>query len=108
MLWIKRASVLAAVAAVSLMAGENVETFAGTVVDVQCGANCATYCPLVKGIRYTLQSGDEAFVLSDQKMAAPFSGKKVVVRGTLTVSNRLKVISIVPVSPSTPYAATAR
>ncbi len=84
------------------MAAESVRTFTGTVVDNKCGANCATYCPLVKGIRYTLQSGHEAFVLSDQKQAALYSGKKVTVRGTLTVSNRLKVLSIVP------SAATAR
>jgi len=48
----------------------------------------------VKGIRYTLQTGDEAFVLSDQKAAAHFSGKKVTVTGTVTPSNRLKVVSI--------------
>jgi hypothetical protein len=90
----KRGLLLLVMAALSLTAGEAVKTFTGTVVDNQCGANCATYCPLVKGIRYTLQAGDEAFVLSDQKAAAHFSGKKVTVTGTVTPSNRLKVVSI--------------
>ena len=90
----KRASILAFLAAVSLMATDGIRTFTGTVIDVRCGAHCATYCPLVKGIRYTLQAGDDAFVLSDQKAAARYAGKRVVVQGTLTPTNRLKVISI--------------
>jgi len=76
------------------MATEAVRTFTGTVMDNQCGAHCATYCPLVKGIRYTPQAGDDACVLSDQKTAARYAGQKVTVRGTLTPTNRLKVISI--------------
>jgi hypothetical protein len=45
---------------------------------------------------YTLQSGDVAWVLSDQKTLASFVGRKVTVTGKLGVDNKLKVVSIVP------------
>jgi hypothetical protein len=97
---VRRTAILLALAAASLTAGENPRTFTGTVVDDDCGAHCATFCPLVKGIRYTLQAGDEAYVLSDQKTAAHYAGKQVVVKGTLTITNRLQVSSI-SLSPAT-------
>jgi hypothetical protein len=43
-----------------------------------------------------LQAGDEAWVLSDQKAAAKFSGRKVVVTGSVGTDNKFKVLSIVP------------
>jgi hypothetical protein len=60
------------------------------------GPNCATQCPVTKGPKYTLQAGDEAWVLTDQKSPARFNGKKVTVTGTVESGNKLKVISIVP------------
>jgi hypothetical protein len=78
-------------------AGTAVKTFTGVIYDNRCvGPNCATQCPVVKGPKYTLQSGDEAFVLTDQKTPAPYVGRKVVVTGTVEGNNRLKVTSIKP------------
>jgi hypothetical protein len=69
--------------------------FTGIVHDNQCvGPNCATQCPIVKGPKYTLQSGEGAWILSDQTTPARYVGKKVIVRGTVEPENRLKIISI--------------
>jgi hypothetical protein len=85
-------------AAVGLCLGENApRTFIGVVHDNRCkGPNCATQCPITKGPTYTLQSGDEAWVLSDQKTPAQYVGKKVAVTGTIGADNKLKVSSIAP------------
>ena len=45
------------------------------------GPECATLCPISKDPVYTLQTGDEAWVLSDAKKSAPYTGKKVTVTG---------------------------
>lgn len=83
--------------ALSLSAAPTVKTFTGVIHDNRCvGPDCATKCPVHKGPTFTLQTVDEAFVLSDQKLPTPFNGKKVVVTGTLAANNRLKVISISP------------
>jgi hypothetical protein len=72
-------------------------TFTGVIHDNQCvGPNCATQCPITKVPKYTLQSGDEAWVLSDQKTPARYVGRKVIVTGTVKAGNRLKVASIAP------------
>src|SRR5271157_4850531 len=72
-------------------------TFTGVIHDNRCvGPNCAAQCPVTKGPKYTLQSGDAAWVLSDQKTPAQYVGKKVVVTGTVGANNRLKVTSIGP------------
>ena len=73
------------------------KTFIGVVHDNRCvGPNCATQCPVTKGPTYTLQSGEEGWVLSDQKTPARYVGRKVVVTGTVDADNKLKVISIAP------------
>ena len=72
------------------------KTFTGVIHDNRCvGANCATQCPVTKSPKYTLQAGNEAWVLSDQKLPARFVGKKVIVKGTVGADNTLKVTSIV-------------
>jgi hypothetical protein len=83
---------------VVLCLGEKAQkTFTGTIHDNKCvGPNCATQCPVTKGPTYTLQSGEDAWVLSDQKTPAQYVGKKVVVTGTIEANNKLKVTSIVP------------
>jgi hypothetical protein len=84
-------------AAASLCLAGSPKTFTGVIHDNRCvGPNCATQCPVTKGPKYTLQSGEEAWVLSDQKTPARFTGKKVVVTGTIESDNKLKVISIAP------------
>jgi hypothetical protein len=76
--------------------GDAPKTLTGVIHDNRCvGANCATLCPVTKGPKYTLQSGDDAWVLSDQKLPAGFAGKKVIVKGTVGADNTLKVTSIV-------------
>jgi hypothetical protein len=71
--------------------------FTGIVHDNRCvGPNCATQCPVTRHPVYTLQSGDTAWVLADQKTAAQFVGRKVVVTGTVEADNKLKVLSIAP------------
>jgi len=81
----------------SLLAAPAVRTFTGTIHDNRCvGPDCATKCPVHKGPTYTLQTSEEAFVLSDQKSPAPFNGKKVVITGTVGQNNRLKIVSIAP------------
>jgi hypothetical protein len=92
----KRCTLL--LAAIGLcMGGTTPEKFTGVVHDNRCvGPNCATQCPVKKGPVYTLQSGDEAWVLSDQKTLAPFVGRKVTITGKAGAGNKLKVVSIVP------------
>jgi hypothetical protein len=77
--------------------GNAPKTFTGVIHDNRCvGPNCATQCPIDKNPVYTLQSGENSWVLSDQKTPACYAGKKVVVRGTLDADNKLKVTSIAP------------
>jgi hypothetical protein len=77
--------------------GMPVRTFTGVIHDNRCvGPNCATQCPVTKEPKYTLQSGDEAWLLSDQKTSAQYIGRKVIVRGSVGAGNTLKVTSIVP------------
>jgi hypothetical protein len=79
------------------LAGSASKTFTGVIHDNRCvGPACATQCPINKAPTYTLQSGDEAWVLSDQKTPAKYTGKKVVVTGRIGPNNRLVVTSIAP------------
>ena len=79
--------------------GQPSKTFTGVIHDNRCvGPNCATQCPIGKGPTYTLQSGDEAWLLSDQITPARYVGRKVSVRGTVGADNKLKVTSIAPAS----------
>jgi hypothetical protein len=90
----KRFALLAAIAGLS-MAGVVQKTFIGVIHDNRCvGPNCARQCPVTKDPKYTLQSGDEAWVLSHQKALARYTGKKVIVTGTLGPRNTLVVSSI--------------
>ena len=92
----KRCILLVALAGLCL-AGSARKTFTGVIHDNRCvGPNCATQCPINKSPVYTLQSGDDAWLLSDQKTPAKYIGKKVVVTGTPGPDNKLNVASIVP------------
>jgi hypothetical protein len=73
------------------------QTFTGVIHDNRCmGPNCATQCPITKEPRFTLQSGDEAWLLSDQKAPARYVGRKVIVTGTVEGHNKLNLKSIAP------------
>ena len=79
------------------LAGQTSRTFVGVVHDNRCVvSNCATRCPVNKEPVYTLQSGEDAFVLTNRKHPDEFVGKKVIVTGTLVAGNKLKVTSIAP------------
>jgi hypothetical protein len=56
----------------------------------------ATQCPVIRPPKYTLQTDTEAWVFADEQLAARYVGKKVLVRGTVTNGNKLKVDSIAP------------
>ena len=87
---------LVAAAGLTMAAGAQ-NTFTGVIHDNRCvGPNCARQCPSTKDPVYTLQSGDDAWVLSgDRKTSARYVGRKVVITGTVEPDNRLKVASIV-------------
>jgi hypothetical protein len=71
------------------------KTFTGVIHSNRCvGPNCATQCPVTREPKYTLQSGDEAWLLSDQKTPAQYVGRKVIVTGAVGAHNTLKVSSI--------------
>ena len=70
------------------------KTYTGVINDNKPTTN-ATKCPVIKP-KLTLQTADQAWVLSDQKTAARYVGKKVVVEATPGDKNELKVISINP------------
>jgi len=78
------------------IAGSPAKTFVGVVHDNRCvGPACATKCPVNKSPVYTLQSGEDAYILTTPKAPEQFVGKKVVVTGTLD-GLKLKVRSIAP------------
>lgn len=79
------------------LAGAAPRQFVGVIHDNRCvGPNCATQCSSTKAPVYTLQSGEDSFVLSDQKTPAEYAGRKVIVTGTVGKNNRLIVTSIAP------------
>jgi hypothetical protein len=81
----------------SLLAATAPRTFVGVVHDNRCvGPDCATKCPVKRYPVYTLQTGDEAYVLTGAKSFASLTGHKVVVTATAGPDNKLKVISIAP------------
>jgi hypothetical protein len=89
--------VVSMLAAGLALAGPAVRTIVGVVHDNHCvGPACATRCPVNKSPVYTLQSGEDAYILSAPKPPAQYVGRKVVVTGTLVAANKLKVISIAP------------
>jgi hypothetical protein len=96
----KRCALFLAIACFS-MAGAAQKTFIGVIHDNRCiGPNCARQCPVTKDPRYTLQSGEDAWILTDRKNPGRFSGtrytgKKVVVIGTRGPGNTLLVSSVV-------------
>jgi hypothetical protein len=79
------------------MAAPATKTYTGTIYENRCvGPNCATQCPVKKGLVYTLQTEDRAWVLNSDKTPARFVGKKVSVTATAVSDNKLNVISIAP------------
>lgn len=101
---------LALAAAGLCMAADTPKRFTGVVTDDMCAGNhaamggknpvkCAAECTRTMGAKYALLiNGDAAhpvyYVLSDQLSGAKYSGKKVVVNGTLDPKNILQVSSI--------------
>jgi hypothetical protein len=93
----KRSALIVVAAGLCFGGATPVKTFTGIVHDNRCvGPNCATQCPITREPKYTLQSGDEAWLLSDQKTPAQYVGRKVIVTGAVGTGNTLKVTSIAP------------
>ena len=93
------ALVLAAMSLTSdKLSADQPSTYTGTIHDqaAQTTAN-ATQCPVIKGPRYTLQTGDAAWVLPDEQLVAKYAGQKVSLRARVVDGNKLKVIAIAPV-----------
>jgi len=79
------------------MAAASPKTFIGTIhVNEPVSTALATQCPVIKPPKFLLQTETEAWVLTDEQLAAKYTGKKVAVTGTVTGGNRKKVISITP------------
>lgn len=79
------------------MAAASGKTFTGVIHDNRCvGPNCARQCASTKDPVYTLQSGEDAWVLSGARTPDRYVGQKVVVTGVIEPNNRLRVVSIVP------------
>jgi hypothetical protein len=94
---ISKRSALFLAAAGLCFGGKAPKTFTGVIHDNRCvGPTCATQCPVTKEPKYTLQSGDEAWLLSDQKTPAQYVGRIVNVTGTVGADHRLKVTSVAP------------
>lgn len=79
------------------LSAEKPSTYIGIIHDQagQATAN-ATQCPVIKGPRYTLQTGAAAWVLPDEQIVAKYAGQRVSIRAKITDGNKLKVIGITP------------
>jgi hypothetical protein len=80
------------------------EKFTGTIGEDMCGSDhkhmggtdpmkCTADCVKTMGAKYALIVGTDAYVLSDQKKAAKFIGKKVTVTGDLVTSTAGAAVS---------------
>jgi hypothetical protein len=100
----KKTIVMIFVSAALMLAAD--QTFTGTVTDDMCGGDhkdmnmgpdekCVIEC-VRGGAKYALWDGKQTYVLSDQKGAANFPAKKVIVKGTLDAKAKtIQVSSIV-------------
>ena len=79
------------------MAANTPKQYSGVIYDnTKVNSTPATQCLVIKGPRYTLQTADGAWVVTDDKLAEKYAGKRVTITGTITDGNKLKVISIAP------------
>ena len=89
----------------TLLAADAPQSFTGVITDTMCGAKhemmkgapddqCVNMC--AKGSSdYALYDGKDIWKLSDQKKAARFPARKVIVRGTANASTKtINVVSI--------------
>jgi hypothetical protein len=83
-------------AVISLSAGQDRQTFTGTITDDMCAgvghaqmqmgptdAECTWACVIAHGASYVLEDGKTIYMLSDQTTPDTFAGQKVTVVGTL-------------------------
>ena len=100
--------ILILLAATTLSAAPQKQTFTGTITDDMCAkadhsgmrmgptdADCTLACVDVHGASYVLYDGKNTYALSDQKTPEKFAGKKVNVIGTLDAkTKKIQVDSI--------------
>lgn len=98
-------------AAASLSAVQQPQTFTGTITDSMCAATghaamrmgptdaeCTTACVMAHGAEYVLLVEQTPYVLSDQQTPEGFAGQRVRITGTLDASTKtIRVESIVAV-----------
>jgi hypothetical protein len=103
-----RTTVIAVLAIVTLSAGQQTKTFAGTVSDDMCAradhsgmrmgsndAECTNACVSAHGTAYVLFDGKSAYKLSGSQPFEKFAGQKARVVGTLDAKTRtIRVESI--------------
>src|SRR6266404_1004592 len=93
----KSATLLLAMASV-VFAADAPKTLTGTIGDDMCKGDhaamqgtdpekCTRDCVKSMGARFALWVGNDIYILSDQKAAAKFAGKKVTVSGDVTGQN---------------------
>src|SRR6266436_4214720 len=93
----KTTGLLLALAGV-MFAADASKTLTGTIGDDMCKGDhaamegtdpekCTKECIKSMGARFALWVGNDIYILSDQKAAAKFAGKKVTVSGDVTGQN---------------------
>jgi hypothetical protein len=88
-------------AALSLQAAQDKQTFTGVITDTECAgvghshmrmgptdAECTNMCVMAHGAAYVLEDGKNVYKLSDQKAPAAFAAQKVRVTGRLDARTR--------------------
>lgn len=79
------------------MAANTPKQYSGVIEDhTKVNSTPAAQCVIIKGPKYTLQTPDGAWVITDETLAAKYAGKRVHITGTISDGNKLKVISIAP------------
>src|SRR5580698_7601268 len=61
------------------------KTYVGIVREnVGAPSTSATQCPVIRAPKYILQTETEAWILTDEQLAAKYTGKKVAVTGSVS------------------------
>jgi hypothetical protein len=98
--------VIAAVSAGAVAAGQDEQTFTGTITDSECydadhsfmqmgptDAECVEACIIAHGAAYVLYDGENVYELSDQQAPKQFAAQRVVVTGTLDSETRMITVA---------------
>jgi hypothetical protein len=98
------------VAAAMFAESSNSKFFTGLITCSMCGADhsamkmgpapeCVQACVRGHGAKYALYDGTNVYKLSDQKLPAPFAGKKVRITGVLYEKTRILRVDKIEAHP---------